>query len=95
MTSNPSVNQLNHFLDIGLLKTKDGPRPDVGKAPKWANWADTAAALELRSRSYIAGNCPGCHGARGIATGATQTVTLNYDFQDMQPHMDFAPERRL
>ena len=93
LTANPALNQLDHLFNLGILKTADGKRPDFSRSPKWANWADTTASLELRSRSYIAANCSGCHGDRGIETNAALGVTLNYDFHDMQPHMDFLTKR--
>ncbi len=95
LDATPAVNQLTRLFDIGILKTKDGSRPDFTKAPKWAHWDDANASLELRARSYIAANCSGCHGARGIATNATLDVTLNYDYHDMKPHMDFVTKKLL
>lgn len=95
MAGNPSVNQLKHFFDIGLLKTAvaGSPAPDFSLAPKWARWDDNTASLDLRARSYIAANCSGCHGAYGVASGATAPVELDYDFHDMKPHSDFTTAR--
>jgi hypothetical protein len=47
------------------------------------------AAIDTMARSYIAANCSGCHGARGNAFHATGEVSLNYDFQNLKPQMDF------
>ncbi len=93
LSKNPSVNQLDHLFDIGILKTADGKRPDFTKAVKWANLADTNASLDLRARSYIAANCSGCHGTTGIKDGATPFVTLDYDFHTMVPKMDFVTKK--
>ncbi|MEO6096036.1 MAG: hypothetical protein ABIW76_10215 [Fibrobacteria bacterium] len=93
LSDTPAMNQLDHLFDLGVLKSKDGTRPDFSKAPKWANWADNTASLELRARSYIAANCSGCHGTRGIATYAALGITLDYDYHDMKPHMDFTKKK--
>jgi mono/diheme cytochrome c family protein len=87
-------NQLQRFFDAGLLAMPAGvPRPDFAKSPRWARWDDTTAGLEVRSRSYIAANCSGCHGARGIATAAANAITIDYDYHDMKPHMDLAAKK--
>jgi cytochrome c553 len=93
LDSAPAVNQLDHLFNLGVLKSKDGTRPDFAKAPKWANWADNTASLEVRARSYIAANCSGCHGTRGNRTGAAPGTTLDYDYHDMKPHMDFTAKK--
>lgn len=95
-SGNPAINQLQHFFDIGLLANAAGaPAPNFATAPKWAHWDDTTASLELRARSYIAANCSGCHGERGMLTNATLTATLNYDYHDMQPQMDFVTKKLI
>jgi hypothetical protein len=91
-SGNTSINQLAHFFDIGLLKAP-GARPDFTKSPKWARWDDQTASLDLRARSYIASNCSGCHGDRGMRSGATVGATLNYDYHDMAQHMDFVTKK--
>jgi hypothetical protein len=93
LSAAPAENQLDRLFTLGILKTKDGSKPDFGKSPKWAHWDDESATLELRARSYIAANCSGCHGARGIATNAASEITLDYDFHDMKTHMDFAAKK--
>ncbi|MDB5104908.1 MAG: hypothetical protein JWP91_2597 [Fibrobacteres bacterium] len=95
-SGNASINQLQHFFDIGLLKSEVGAAaPDFAAAPKWARWDDTTASLDLRARSYLAGNCSGCHGTRGLLTNATLNVTLDYDYHDMKPHMDFLAKKLI
>jgi cytochrome c553 len=93
LSAEPTVNQLTRLFDLGILKMKSGARPDFSKSPRWAHWDDATASLELRARSYIAANCSGCHGTRGIATNAALGVTLDYDFHDMKPHMDFVTKK--
>lgn len=93
LSTAPTVNQLDRLFTLGVLKTKDGSKPDFSKSPKWAHWDDASASLELRARSYIAANCSGCHGTRGNATAAAGEVYLDYDFHDMKPHMDFAAKK--
>jgi hypothetical protein len=95
-SGNPSVNQLQRFFDIGMLKLAAGATaPNFALSPKWARWDDTTASLDLRARSYVAANCSGCHGTRGILTNATQSVTLDYDYHDMKPHMDFVSKKLI
>lgn len=55
---------------------------ELAAMPKWARIDDTTAALDLRAKSYIAANCSGCHGTRGIPTGGIDhgNTDLNYDF---------------
>jgi cytochrome c553 len=90
------VNQLQHFFDIGLLAMPAGAaKPDFSKSPRWARYDDTTASLDLRSRSYIAANCSGCHGINGINTGATAPVTIDYDFHDMKVHMDLVAKKLM
>jgi hypothetical protein len=93
LSADPGKNQLTHLFDLGILKTKDGSRPDLSKSPKWAAWNDASATLETRARSYIAANCSGCHGSRGIATNATLDVTIDYDFHDMKPRTDLVAKK--
>lgn len=81
----PFVNQLDHFFDIGLLQPKPGTaRPNPANAPRWARWDDETASLDVRARSYIAANCSGCHGGRGIKTDAALGIKLDYDYHDMR-----------
>lgn len=93
LSANPAMNQLTHLFDIGILKTKDGSRPDLAKSPKWAAWDDATASLEVRARSYLAANCSGCHGSRGIATTATGVVNIDYDYHDMKVRTDLVAKK--
>lgn len=81
-----SRNQLEVFFDQGLLK---GARPAAwDKAPRWRAIGDESASPDTRARSYVAANCSGCHGARGMIVGATFGVQTNYDFHTMEARMD-------
>jgi hypothetical protein len=89
LAADPSKNQIDHFFDVGLF-TPASARPNTALSPRWARHDDGSASLELRSRSYIAANCSGCHGSRGIASGATPNVTMDFDFHDMRVRTDMA-----
>jgi hypothetical protein len=79
-------NQLDVLFGLGVLK---GSRPATwSDAPRWRAIEDDAAGLEVRARSYIAANCSGCHGNRGIPNGAIGGASPNYDFHTMEPAMD-------
>lgn len=85
LAQDPSVNQLTRFFDVGLLR---GVRPDLSRSPRWARYDESSASLELRSRSYLAANCSGCHGEAGIRSGATPNVTLDFDYHDLRVRTD-------
>ncbi|MEO7424238.1 MAG: hypothetical protein ABI036_03565 [Fibrobacteria bacterium] len=79
-----SLNQIRNLFQKNIF-TWDKPNPteaELAAMPKWARIDDTTAALDLRAKSYIAANCSGCHGSRGIPTGALDhgRPELNYDF---------------
>jgi hypothetical protein len=81
------MNQLDGLFAKGVLK---GTRPFAWEyAPRWRGLDDGTASLDVRARSYIAANCSGCHGARGVEVGATMGIYLNYDFHEMVPRMEF------
>lgn len=82
-----SLNQLQYFFNLGIFQ--GAPPDDFRLSPKWAALDDGTASLETRSRSYIAANCSGCHGSRGLEIGGAWGVDLNYDFHDMQPKMEW------
>jgi hypothetical protein len=82
-----NINQLEYFFQKGVMT---GNRPGFwDQAPRWANIKDNSASVDLRARAYIAANCSGCHGTRGMETGATFGVSLNYDFHTMESQMEF------
>ena len=83
-----SINQLEYFFSKGLLTGTKPSNWNYSNVPRWAGITDSSASPDLRARSYIAANCSGCHGARGIASYATP-VTLNYDFHTMTEQMEF------
>lgn len=92
LAANPAVNQINHFFDIGLLASAAG-RPDLSRSPRWARYDDESASLELRSRSYLAANCSGCHGQRGVASSATPGVNVDFDYHDLRVRTDLVSKR--
>ena len=81
------INQLDYFFTKGLLH---GQKPyPWDYSPRWRAIEDNSASVDIRARSYIAANCSGCHGTRGILSGAAFGMDLNYDFHAMEPKMEF------
>jgi hypothetical protein len=90
-----SINQIIGFFNAGLMlwENRGATKPtegDVSHWPRWARVADTTVDLNVRARSYIAANCSGCHGDRGISLGATGGRDVNFDFWQNRPHASFA-----
>jgi len=81
------MNQLDWLFEKGVLSGKRPASWDL--SPRWEGIEDKAASLDVRARSYIAANCSGCHGRRGVMTAATMGVELNFDFHTMEAAMDF------
>lgn len=76
-------NQLTHLAKIGFLR--DVPTPD--KAPKIADWADSAHySVEDRARAYLEVNCGHCHNPKGPAY--TSGLHLNIDNNNTE-HLGF------
>jgi hypothetical protein len=77
------VTQIAELFRKGILG-RAGTAPsetELAAMPKWARPEDESASLDLRARAYIAANCSGCHGMRGLATHATPNIAdLDYDF---------------
>lgn len=81
--ANASVNQITELFNKGILGWSRPAAPtalELGAMAKWARLDDNSQSLDLRARSYVAANCSGCHGERGIATSAAGDVKLNFDF---------------
>jgi hypothetical protein len=83
-----SINQLEYFFNKKVL-TGTKSNWNAATTPHWRGIDDSTASVDVRARSYIAANCSGCHGRRGIETGATFGVDLNYDFHTMEAKMEF------
>lgn len=82
--TDPGLNQIRNLFQKNIL-TWDKAAPteaEIATMPKWARIDDAAAPLDLRAKAYIAANCSGCHGTRGIPTSAIEhgRAELNYDF---------------
>lgn len=89
--TSPGRNQLQDFFSRGLLT---GTLPaDLGKSPRWygVDHVDGAGAprvtAEMKARAYIAANCSGCHGTRGMELGASFGVPHNFDYHTGTPAM--------
>jgi hypothetical protein len=85
------MNQLDWFFSKQVLTGEKPASWDL--SPRWRSIGDSGAGVDLRARSYIAANCSGCHGRRGIATYATNGVVLDFDFHAMQAAMEFRNAR--
>lgn len=83
----PSINQLEYFFTKKVL-TGTKSVWDAATTPRWYGVEDTTIKVDSRARAYIAANCSGCHGRRGIEKGAAMGVDLNYDFHNMEAQMD-------
>ena len=46
------------------------------------------ATIDSMARSYLAANCSGCHGFRGMAGGKSGSALVNFDWYDLKPHME-------
>jgi hypothetical protein len=84
----PTVNQLEYFFTKKIL-TGTKSNWDAATTPRWYAIEDSTANVDSRARAYIASNCSGCHGRRGIEKGAAMGVDLNYDFHTMESKMEF------
>jgi hypothetical protein len=84
----PNVNQLEDLFNKGILSGFKSVW-NASTTPRWYGIDDTTASVDIRARSYIAANCSGCHGERGMENGATFGVDLNYDFHNMDSKMEF------
>jgi hypothetical protein len=93
--ANPSVNQITEYFNKGLLswQNKGATQPTVGELaamPRWYGITDSTQDLNKRARAYLAANCSGCHGDRGINFGATMGARPNYDFYRGVSHQQFS-----
>ncbi|MEO7425294.1 MAG: hypothetical protein ABI036_08910 [Fibrobacteria bacterium] len=86
-TITPGINQLQDLFNKAVLTGTPSMWNDIG-TPRWRAITDTTASLDIRARSYIAANCSGCHGTRGLANNATFGIKLSYDFYTMEIKME-------
>jgi len=85
----PTVNQLEYFFTKKVL-TGTKSVWDAATTPRGHAVDDSVGVtVDARARAYIAANCSGCHGRRGIEKGAAMGVDLNYDFHNMESQMEF------
>jgi len=91
--SNPNVNQIEELFTTRQIfsGTKPSNYNDTSVVPRWYSIesTDPKATLERKSRAYIAANCSGCHGTRGVSAGIIMVPHLNYDYHDGKPAMKF------
>lgn len=83
-------NQIIDFFDKGLFSGTKPTLDQVNAMPRWYGIEEPLSATvtnEKKARAYIAANCSGCHGSRGMANSATFGVTFNYDYHTGVPKM--------
>ncbi|HLP40706.1 MAG TPA: hypothetical protein VK465_04295 [Fibrobacteria bacterium] len=76
-------NQIIDFFDKGLFSGTKPSLDQVNAMPRWYGIEEPLTATvtnEKKARAYIAANCSGCHGTRGMTNGAVFGVTFNYDY---------------
>ena len=76
-------NQISRLSKVGFLK---GAPADPKSCPKIANYLDTTADINDRTRAYLDVNCGHCHNPGGPAY--TSGLYLNYENQDKE-HLGF------
>jgi len=93
-----NTNQIIDFFNKGIFS---GTQPTATQLaarfksihealPTTLTAAQRFAAIDTMARSYIAGNCSGCHGTRGLAVGAVGEAgaDLNFDFFRIKPKLE-------
>jgi hypothetical protein len=81
--NNATLNQIRNLFTKNIFTASPVPTDaEITAMPKWAAITDSSAPLDLRAKAYIASNCSGCHGTRGIGTDAIYPAgeQFNYDF---------------
>jgi hypothetical protein len=58
--------------------------------PSGLSASERYKVIDTMARSYIASNCSGCHGNKGLEDGATgHAPVLNFDYYNFAPRMEF------
>jgi len=90
-------NQVTDFFANGIF-TGTQPTTTLGKrfrginegVPSGLSATERFKVIDTMARSYIAANCSGCHGNKGLTDEATgHAPPLNYDFYNLVPQMEF------
>ncbi len=98
LPSNPKENQVADLFRRGIFT---GGLPDstslerrfhgIGDPiPSGLSSSERFAVIDTLARSYLAANCSGCHGFRGIANNAIGIARVNFDFFRFSPAIEFA-----
>lgn len=94
----PGINQINYLFNQGVFTGT--PPTSIQLTRRWKGIHEPIpsgvsanqrfAIIDTMARSYIAANCSGCHGTRGIPVTPQIPSYLNYDFFNLRPVMEFA-----
>jgi cytochrome c553 len=96
--SDSNYNQINYLFDRGVFH---GTQPTEAQlSRRWKGMQEALPpvsspderfkAIDNMSRSYLASNCSGCHGVRGIATHSMGPQDKNWDFYQLKPIVEFS-----
>jgi hypothetical protein len=98
--TDPAYNQIHYLFDRGVFS---GTRPTgMQLARRWLGIHEPLPpvsspderyhTLDYMARSYLASNCSGCHGVRGLATQAMGTTDKNWDFYRLKAEVEFSSQ---
>jgi hypothetical protein len=92
----PAIHQIDSLFKVGVFTGT--PPTDSMKRIRFKSIGDFIPAgdpdlrfrtIDTIARSYIAGNCSGCHGTRNITVSGSAPYEFNYDFHRLKPVIEF------
>ncbi len=92
------IDQITYLFNQGVFTGFPPTQSQLGR--RWKGIHETIPAgltpdqrfaiIDTMARSYLAANCSGCHGTRGAPVTPQIPASLNYDFFNLHPVMEFA-----